>query len=125
MSRGGRMAHRRSELLTDFVAHAEQLLVQHGVRDGDAMSAANALADFLVQHWGGQMISIPLNFQRRLEQRELEIYRAFTGDNYDQIARMFNMTESGARRLVNRVRAKITAAMAGNQLDLLDSADQD
>lgn len=120
MSAGGRMARRRSELLDDLVAHTEQLLIRHGMGEADAMGAASALADFLVEHWGGQQISIPLNFQRRLDQREVEIYRAFTGDNYDQLARIHRMTESGMRRLINRVREKIRDSMTANQLDLLD-----
>jgi len=114
------MAARRSELLSDLVAAVERRLVDNEIPAAVAAVVAADLADHLTDHWGGQMLYIPLEYRRKLLKIELEIWEAFNaGRGYADLARQHAMTESGVRRLVNRVRAKLAAMRQSNQLDML------
>ncbi|MDP9910841.1 Mor family transcriptional regulator [Variovorax boronicumulans] len=67
------------------------------------------------------MIYIPRDFQRKLAQIEqLEIFDAFTGANIPELSRKYEMTDSGLRRLITRVRAKLASSRHEQQLDMLE-----
>ena len=117
MNHDTRMAEKRNELLSDLVAMAESVLQEHGVSSQMATITANSLADRLADHWGGQNISFPKDFKWKLAKLELEIYDRFTGRNYDELAMAYSMTERGIRKLIARVRAKVSAT---NQAGLFD-----
>ncbi|WP_219211884.1 Mor transcription activator family protein [Variovorax boronicumulans] len=121
MSAETRMGEKRNELLADLVQLAERVLRENEVTPAAASTVACALADRLAAHWGGQMIYIPADFQWKLAQVELEIYDAFNGSNYIELARRHGMTESGLRRLIARVRAKLASFRHEQQLDMLDA----
>ncbi|WP_162262258.1 Mor transcription activator family protein [Acidovorax sp. Root219] len=40
---------------------------------------------------------------------ELEIWSKFLGDNYDELARQYDMTVSGMRKLITRIHTKLAA----------------
>lgn len=103
-----RMAMRRHELLADLVDSVTKRLSQNGVNDNTAEIVANDLADHIAKHWGGQVINIPKDYKRELTKLELEIYERFQGDNYDNLAREYNMTESGVRKLIHRISTKLS-----------------
>lgn len=112
-----RMAAKRNELLSDLVALAEEVLQEYDVAPTVATIIANALADRLADHWGGQNISFPKDFHWKLAQLELEIYDAFNGRNYDELARRYQMTERGIRKLIARARSRITAIQQPSLFD--------
>lgn len=113
-----RMAWKRNELLSDLVAVAEDVLQEYDVAESVATVTANALADRLADHWGGQNISFPKDFHWKLAQLEVEIYDGFDGRNYDELARRYGMTERGIRKLIARVRAKIQATQQAGLFDM-------
>lgn len=110
-----RMAMRRHELLADLVDSVTKRLSQNGISDNTAKIVANDLADHIAKHWGGQVINIPKDYWRELTKLELEIYDRFQGDNYDELAREYDMTVSGVRKLIHRIRAKLLEQSIQNQ----------
>lgn len=103
----GRMEEKRNELFADVVTAAERLLQEYDLDNKAASLIANSLADHLADHWGGQNLSFPKDYRRKLSERELEVFDRFSGDNYDTLARDFNMTERGMRKLIARVRDRL------------------
>ena len=125
MSAASLMAARRNELLNDLIAAVERRLVDNEIPAAMAAIVAADLADHLTDHWGGQMLYIPLEYHRKLVKIELEIWEAYSaGRSYADLARQHAMTESGVRRLVNRVRAKLAAMRQSNQLDMLEPREE-
>jgi Mor family transcriptional regulator len=103
-----RMGERRNELLADLVDLTKRVLVDEDVQPEVAELAANAVADRLADYWGGQIISFPKDFRRRLAKLELEIYSAWSERvPYGELALKYKMTERALRRLIARVRARI------------------
>lgn len=120
MSFQSRMAEKRNELLEELVQLVRQALIDNDVAPTLATVAASHAADQLAERWGGNMIYFPQDFQRKLAKTELEIIDAFVGDNYLELARLHGMTESGMRRLIKRVRAKLASFRHEHQLDMLE-----
>lgn len=111
-----RMGERRKELLTDLVAIAVRVLVENEVPPLVAEIAANTMADRLADYWGGQSLTFPRDFRWKLAKIELEIYDRFTGRNYEELIRAFNMTDRGLRKLLRRVEDKLAKQRAVNQV---------
>ncbi|WP_027672067.1 Mor transcription activator family protein [Rheinheimera baltica] len=99
----------RSELLDDVAAHAKQILADHGIADDVADQCGIALAEFLAEHWGGQLINFPKNFLYKLAQRDMDIYEEFTGNNHAKLALKHGMTTRGIYKLINRAHKRIVA----------------
>lgn len=115
-----RMGERRNELLADLVDVAKRVLVDEDVQPDLAELAANAVADRLADYWGGQIISFPKDYRRRLAKLEIEIYRAWSegGSTFGELALKHKMHERSLRRLIARVRARV---IQDEQQDLLDA----
>lgn len=114
----GRMAERRHELYADLMALVTQQLVEYGVGDNEAALIASALADRMADHWGGQNITFPKEYRRKLTRLEAEIYQAHHGDNLSVLAQRYDISERGLRKLIARVTQRIRA---GNQGGLFDT----
>jgi len=112
-----RMKKKRNELLADLADVAERVFLEHDVSAAVATIAANAIINRLADYWAGQVISYPKDSPWRLAKLELEIFDSFFGTNTDELARKYDMTESGIRRLITRVRSKLTPP---NQTGLFD-----
>ena len=113
----GRMAERRHELFADMMALVTRLLADNGVAANEALLIASDLADRLADHWGGQNITFPKEYRRKLSRLEIEIYDAFKGNNLADVAQKFAISERGLRKLIARVKKRIAA---GNQGGLFD-----
>lgn len=83
------MEELRCELLTDIATHMSQILTVYGIAQDRAEQAGAAVADFIAEHWGGQTISIPMNYRYKLVKRDLEILSKFTGNNHPALAREY------------------------------------
>jgi len=120
-----RMDQKRQALQSDLKGVVERVLIEHEVPESVAAIATTALRNRLADYWAGQTISFPKHYRWKLDKLELEIYDAFTGSNFDELARRHNMTERGIRILIARVRAKIASGQTDtNQLDLLGAPDE-
>lgn len=97
----------RNELITCVIDHAESAMKRAGIEPQKAASIAIGIADELVEVFGGQNITFPKEYKRKLAQKESLIYAQFTGSNYRELAATHNMTERGMRKLLNRVRSRI------------------
>lgn len=47
------------------------------------------------------------DFYYKIAQRDLDIYNDFTGNNWFFLVKKYGMTESGIRKVINRVRKRI------------------
>lgn len=98
------MAGRRAELLADVVDHTAVVLAELGIDRDRAEMCGSALADYLAEHWGGQVISIPVDHAVRLSRRERAIVdERDRGVSLAEIARRYHITENGLRKLLRRV----------------------
>lgn len=108
------MEAKRAELLADLASHTAAVLQELGVTDDLADHAGSALADHLADHWGGQVISFPKDASYRLAERERAILAAFSGNNYSELSRAYNITERGLRKLINRALTRQRDLLQGN-----------
>lgn len=114
----GRMAERRHELYADLMALVQRQLAEYGVPANEAELIACGLADRLADHWGGQNITFPKEYRRKLSRLEAEIYQAHHGDNGAELAQRYKISERGLSKMMARVRKRIRA---GNQHGLFDT----
>lgn len=103
------MESQRHELLSDVETHGIEVFLSHGIERDIAEQAAIAIADFLAEHWGGQLVSFPKDYQYKLSIRDLIIYHEFTGNNYPALVRKYQMTERGIRKIIDRVHRRETS----------------
>lgn len=114
------MEARRNELLTDVVAHAAATAQEFGVPADQAEQIGAAVADALASNWGGQTLSFPKDIAFRLSHRDREILATHrNGASVAKLARDYNMTEQGLRKLLRRAELRDSSL---NQIDLFDQA---
>lgn len=97
----------RHELFSELEDHITNICVNYNLERNVSEQIALNITDFLADNFGGQVICIPKNFYYKLAQRDLDIYNDFTGNNYSILVRKYKMTESGIRKVINRVRKRI------------------
>ena len=117
VERDTQMATRRNQLLADVMAVAAARLSEH-VSSSAAEMIAGDLADHVADYWGGQLINFPKDFRWKLGQREMEIYDAYNGHNLGELARKYDISERGLRKMISRVRERIAAATKSANQDL-------
>lgn len=114
MSHTDRFERKRAELYEDIVGQTTKVLVEVGVEAKGAELAANMLADYLADHWGGQNFCFPKDHLRKLSQRELEIYERYKQGNHGDLAREFGLTERGVYKILARVRERLRRNAKGH-----------
>jgi DNA-binding CsgD family transcriptional regulator len=122
MSEPNPMAQRRHELLSDVEQTVADTARELGMADEIAQHLGAATADMLTDRWGGQQITFPMNGYYGLSPRELEIATLRDqGEPVWKLARQFEMTERGIRKLLTRVAAR--RATISPQAELFSSTD--
>jgi len=116
----GRMAQRRHELYADMMDLVQRRLGEYGVGTNEAALISCDLADLLADQWGGQNLTFPKEYRRKLSRLEMEIFDAFTGDNLSEVAQKYKLGERGLRKLITRVTRRIRD---GAQHGLFDKPD--
>ncbi|WP_373840454.1 Mor transcription activator family protein [Glaesserella sp.] len=101
------MEAQRHELFTEIQDHVTLLCKSYKLDDEQCEQIALNVVDFLVEHYAGQVICFPKDYHFKIAQRDLDIYNDFNGNNYAFLVRKYNMTESGIRKAINRVRKRI------------------
>lgn len=97
------MEQLRAELLADLVLHTDELLRELGIDKDVAEHAGCALADYLAEHWGGQVFTMPKDHAYRLSKREREILALREGGMpIADLARRYGMGVRGMRKLLDR-----------------------
>jgi len=102
------MEQLRHELLSDLASHVTKVLLDHGIEEDVADQAGIASADFLAEHWGGQLINIPMDHKFRVAARDLKIWSEFRGNNHAELARRYGMTLRGIYKVIARVKSRET-----------------
>ncbi|MDN5924799.1 MAG: hypothetical protein L0H70_07355 [Xanthomonadales bacterium] len=114
------MAMRRHELLADVEQSTIATARELGTDEALAQHLGAAVADMFADMWGGQQITFPKNGYYGLSPRELEIAARFdAGRTIWQLARDYDMSERGMRKLLARVAARREAT--STQADLFDT----
>ncbi|MFA5589831.1 MAG: Mor transcription activator family protein [Lysobacteraceae bacterium] len=118
------MAVRRHELLLDVEQSTKATALELGATHDLAEHLGAAVADMLLERWGGQQLTFPLNGHYGLSPREIAIVdRRDQGARVFEIAREFRMTERGVRKLLKRVDERLS--QVSDQMDLFgDSSGQ-
>ncbi|WP_211224692.1 Mor transcription activator family protein [Oceanospirillum beijerinckii] len=104
------MEERRHELLADTAQQTEELLKLYGIDESIADQVGCAVADHLANHWGGQLINIPKDYQYKLANRDLEIWNDFTGSNHAQLAKKYKLSTRAIYKIIKRVKERQSAA---------------
>lgn len=108
MSNESQMARKRHEVLADMVAHCERIMVDNSVPPEVASVIANAIADHFAEHWGGQLISFPMDYRWELDQRYLAIHdRSRAGASNSELAMLFKISDRHVRTILSIVRKRI------------------
>ncbi|ASU16883.1 Mor transcription activator family protein [Actinobacillus pleuropneumoniae] len=97
----------RHELLRDIEDNVSALCKNYNLDTEICEQISTGVADFLAEHYAGQVISFPKDFYYKIAQRDLDIYNDFTGNNWFFLVKKYGMTESGIRKVINRVRKRI------------------
>jgi Mor family transcriptional regulator len=102
----GRQEKQRHELLEYVTDHAEAALKKSGIEEERAIQIATSLADGLADQFGGQVISFPAEYHRKLARRDAEILAKFDGQNLTVLAREYGISERGMRKALARATAR-------------------
>lgn len=101
------MAQVRAELLNDVMAHVEATLREIGIDAKVSEQCGHAVADMLAQHWGGQVVSYPVDHAYKLSLREREILAARAkGATPAELAFKYHMTTRGISILLKRAQRR-------------------
>lgn len=113
------MEARRHQLLQEVADRATEAAQEIGIPAEVAAHVAAAVADFLCQHWAGQQITFPLRGAFGLSPRELAIAAEVNaGARPYEIARKYEMTERGVRKLIARLQERGHVRRPADQLPL-------
>ncbi|MDP3714945.1 MAG: Mor transcription activator family protein [Burkholderiales bacterium] len=107
------------ELLADLASRAEQLLRAEGLGEEQAKTIAFKLSESVRQHWGGQLIYVPMGTDFEITQRDVAMWEKFDGRNHEALAREFGMSLQHVYRVVKKM-GRI--ARARDQRDLFAGA---
>lgn len=126
MTKVASMAERRHALLREVEDHVADLGVQLGMAPADAAAIGTAVADMLVELWGGQQITFPLSGFYKMSPKELDIVAGRdSGLAVWELAKQHRMTERGVRKLLARADAGRSAVSAQMELQLQGQARRD
>lgn len=89
-------------------------LRHYDVARDSAISMTFSIVEAVRTEIGGVQQYIPRGLSYELSQRDQEIWNKFTGDNYDKLAREYQLTEMQVRNIVKRARARDTATRQGS-----------
>lgn len=89
-------SRRGSELLSFIAACVEDEKRRGG------QSLGERVATRLAFEWGGQQLYIPFDKIRR----NAQIFELFTGNNTQELAQQFHMSDSAIRRIINEERIR-------------------
>nr|VFK15042.1 MAG: Transcriptional regulator, Middle operon regulator (Mor) family [Candidatus Kentron sp. LPFa] len=93
------------ELLADLGRQVAEALVETLKIDKTLSDhVGNEVILRMVHHWGGQNFYLPKKPNIEIHQRDLAIWRAFTGNNQQQLAREYNISLPWIYKILRRMR---------------------
>lgn len=113
----GKTSQQGKALLQDLKTQTEHLLSEINVSPELASQVANELMYQISQHWGGQLIYIIKGEKFLADRRDVEIYRAFDGQNHAELAQQYGLSIPYIYRIIKRMTA---LERQNNQYDLFE-----
>jgi Mor family transcriptional regulator len=93
------------EVLADLAAVLRELLVESGLAEPKAQEIAREAAERIRQHFGGQLIYIPLGLRHEVMKRWNEIWSKWSGPECTpQLAKEYRCSEVHINRIVRHMR---------------------
>lgn len=86
--------------LTEFFEIISHQLKNNGITEPQNTQLSAALVTAVAQHFGGLTFYLPHNKKLKNAIRDIEIYKAFTGNNYAQLAKHHKLSEMTIRTAV-------------------------
>lgn len=93
------------ELLVELAQHTANILSE--IIEIDPVLAdqiGEAVANRMMQVWGGQNVYFPMGLVWRVSMRDREIFNEFNGKNHHELARKFGVSVQWIYSVVKRVR---------------------
>lgn len=93
------------EILTDLATQATELLMKRaGLERPKAEQLGRDLAEHIRQHWGGQPIYLTKGVRYDARRKHEQIWQEFSGDNYEALAKKFNLSVRHVYDIVDAMR---------------------
>ncbi|EHD22615.1 MULTISPECIES: Mor transcription activator family protein [Brenneria] len=106
------------ELLVELAQHTASTIKEVVEIDTDiADQIGEAVANRMMQVWGGQNVYFPMGMAWKVSQRDLEIFHEFNGRNHHELARKFGVSLQWVYSVVKRVRKEELDRMQGKLFD--------
>lgn len=102
------MTERYAELLDDVAAKVATM-ARCGVppmEEEAARDFGRRVADMLAEDWGGSNIYIPKNLASRFRRRDALLYREFTGQNVQELAQKYGLTQQRVYAIIKAERTR-------------------
>lgn len=91
-------------VLEELASVMVRALSEQGIAAAEADRLGHHLADALTDHWGGQVIYMPMGTHARRTARDALILAAYNGRNVRALARQHHVSEATIRRALQRAR---------------------
>lgn len=110
----GRVSRKTRPTAPELVARLVEIGVevftsQLDVPTERAKAAMREVAHQLCREYGGQRMSVPQDMQYPLDQRDQELWDAYTGNNIPDLAARFALTDQQVRNIIGYVRQREAA----------------
>lgn len=107
-----RMEIKRHELFTHVSNQVAKEALDFGLPEETASQLGCNVANAIAELFGGQNLTFPKDYAFKISQRDAQIYHEFKGNNYHELSQKYRMTERGIRKVITRVKQKITTPLA-------------
>ena len=105
------------ELLVELAQHTSETVREIiDIEPAIADQIGQAVANRMMQVWGGQNVYFPMGMVWKVSQRDREIFREFNGRNHHELARKFGVSLQWVYSVVKRVRKEELDRMQGRLL---------
>lgn len=94
------------ELLAEVAERVSSLLTAEGIKEKEAAEIGAKVAEFLREHWGGQIIYVPKGTHFDLSARDLKIWERWNGRNARELCREFDISIQRFRQIIAAVQRK-------------------
>jgi len=91
------------ELILDVFEMLTESLVNSGIDEKIAHTAASEASEMIIQHWAGASIYVPANSSFKRSQRDEKIYKEFTGKNYTELGIKYGLSSVRIRKIIKKM----------------------
>lgn len=94
------------ELISYIAINVRDTLFSEGAKTESANAVALAVAERLIECFGGQSIYVPKATITLVSRRNLKLYEEFDGKNTDTLARKYGLTVQRVYQIIKSIRSK-------------------